>query len=160
MSTLKADIIIVRAKHDILAEAGDFLLIYPDHSVGVLSELEMTRSGLLATTGVTVHRKKRRKPVQHSLELRGESSPHPRRHRIAFEINGQSESLMRHHYESLAAVAKWNQPQPVGRLNNSGQCTFLKKQGYLSHDPNSGLWTLTKLGRDAVMAISGREDAA
>jgi len=152
MPTIQINVTAIKLKADVLAEKGDYLLIYPDERVVVVHQSEATsmvdliKSANAPEPEPTAPKKFKRR------YLLGPD------HQVKFRINGHDGVLPKSRFRVLQKMGRWTQPQFVGVLNSSGQASKLRLRGLVTHDQETHLWHITDQGRAVIQAVYDNEE--
>ena len=174
MATVQINIQAIRLTNDLLAERGDWLVIYPDDRVVVLNQTEAAKLGLRrATAPLTAPErppKSRAQPRPNGATAsptarQAPSAIPPHQHRVSVDINGKRVTLRRGGFVVLEAMYGWPKLQYIGALNASGDASEMKRLGFIEahRDPDAEgrlrggkrimLWQLTNNGREIVRRV-------
>ena len=117
MATVQISVQAIRLTNEVIAEKGDYLMIYPDDRIVVLSPDEAARLGIRAAARhatpatVPLPRKRTRDATRGEWQRTFKSIIPPEHRTVTFNVNGKQVSMAR---MSVAAAGRYR--------NNEGQC--------------------------------------
>jgi hypothetical protein len=165
MSKIHIEVTAIRLTEQLIAEKGDFLLIFPDERIEIVEhnsyEWKMIAKSMAEKSEPKPRgRPKKAKPkydrpkYDRSTPMKGNDlrSSH---HRVEYNMNGTRHFMPRTHYQVLEELATWDSPGKIEGYNNSGQASKLRDQGFLEHDPETALWHLSAKGKKVLEAVNG-----
>ena len=172
MATVQIYVQAIRLTNEIIAEKGDYLVIYPDDTVLTLSPEEAAKLGIrtamrhantahgngekiTSKSSRTSHAKRERDAKNEALRNVASIIPKEWR-RVMCNINGKTIKMARSEFIVLEQMWDWKEPRHIGILNDYGRASTLKSKGFLTAsktDPGPLRRILTNNGRAIVQQV-------
>jgi len=160
MATINIQITAIKLTEDLIAERGDYLLVFADDRIEIADKNSPEARQIALQMGQTTVGPTRQnhvgptKPRAKPIHRRKSPTTNRNGHRIIYKLGNQTHTMPLGNFNVLMEVSTWEKPQKINGLNNSGQAGKLRDRGLLEHDYANGLWSITSKGRDVIAAIA------
>jgi hypothetical protein len=158
---MQINVTAIELADDLIGEKGEFLVIYPDERIVIMTAVDAANFGLTdggERPAKVAQPKKQYQPRKVKAAPKpiapGEREDNGETKRVFFRLNGRQLSMPVRLYNVLEEMAKWTEPQKIGSMNDRGQASLLKADGYCELFTDSHRWAITAKGRDVVTLVS------